>query len=265
MLAKNFIQLFLDSLVKKGINFLANPVLTSPATVFLSLGIPLHTTTTINIVGTLLPQLPSVSLKTLLTWYYVKLILHGLHFSRLEIWEEIFLCGNWTMNPSSMNKEHLNRISRLTLSILYHTQLPRCQTVMSLWQRTFLTLCRRRSTVLSYRTPCAPHSVTIRITPFGVKNKVHFILTTEDFVALGKVCWRNAKLNVNGLIGNYFGSALGKHLCFLQGLTRGVFVLILFALFSCEATSRRIDIHLNQPSFSPVVLYYLGEGNHPRH
>ena len=67
MLAKNFIQLFLDSLVKKGINFLANPVLTSPATMFLSLGIPLHTTTTINIVGTLLPQLPSVSLKTLLT------------------------------------------------------------------------------------------------------------------------------------------------------------------------------------------------------
>ena len=50
MLAKNFIQLFLDSLVKKGINFLANPVLTSPATMFLSLGIPLHTTTTINIV-----------------------------------------------------------------------------------------------------------------------------------------------------------------------------------------------------------------------
>ena len=183
----------------------------------------------------------------------------------LRFEKKFFFSREGTMNPSSMNKEHLNRISRLTLSILYHTQLPRCQTVMSLWQRTFLTLCRRRSTVLSYRTPCAPHSVTIRITPFGVKNKVHFILTTEDFVALGKVCWRNAKLNVNGLIGNYFGSALGKHLCFLQGLTRGVFVLILFALFSCEASSRRIDIHLNQPSFSPVVLYYLGEGNHPRH
>lgn len=67
-------------------------------------------------------------------------------------------------------------------------------------------------------------------------------------------------LNVNGLIGNYFGSALGKHLCFLQGQLEMYLSPTLFALFSCEATSGNVDIHLNHPPF-PVVLHCSGEGN----
>ena len=84
MLAKKFIWIFLANLMKKQINFLANPVLTVPTTLFLSLRFPPT------------PPPPSaplefyslnclLCLKTLLLLYYVKLILHGLRFSLLEI------------------------------------------------------------------------------------------------------------------------------------------------------------------------------------
>lgn len=122
---------------------------------------------------------------------------------------------------------------------------------MSLWQCTFLALFRRRSTVLGSWTPCAPHSVTIRITPFGVKSKVHFILTTEDFVAPDKVCWRNAKLNVKRADWKLFWVCIGKTPVFSRTNYEMYLSLTLFALFSCEATSDALT------SILTILLFLL--------